>query len=62
VEEKRAVSGLNDVTHDKAPAWYVQLFQAFIESRFIGVLMLIAIVSFITDVMMAGPGGRATRR
>ena len=57
VEEKRAVSGLNDVTHDKAPAWYVQLFQAFIDP-FIGVLMLIAIVSFITDVMMAGPGDR----
>ncbi|MCW3126530.1 MAG: mgtA, partial [Bacteroidetes bacterium] len=57
VEQKREAFGLNDVTHDKAPAWYVQLIQAFIDP-FIGVLMLIAIVSFITDVVMAGPGER----
>jgi Mg2+-importing ATPase len=57
IEGKRVTYGLNDVTHDKAPAWYVQLVQAFIDP-FIGVLMLIAIVSFITDVLMAGPGDR----
>jgi Mg2+-importing ATPase len=56
-EDKRETFGLNDVTHDKAPAWYVQLFMAFVDP-FIGVLILIAIVSFITDVIMAGPGER----
>jgi P-type Mg2+ transporter len=52
VEKKLEVSGLNEVAHDKAPAWYVQLLQAFIDP-FIGVLILIALVSLVTDVVMA---------
>lgn len=52
VESKFEKFGANEVAHDKAPAWYAQLLQAFIDP-FIGVLILIAVVSLITDVIMA---------
>ncbi len=50
VESKLEKYGANEVAHDKAPAWYVQLLQAFVDP-FIGVLILIAVVSLITDVI-----------
>jgi Mg2+-importing ATPase len=49
--------GLNEVAHEKAPPWYVQLFQAFL-NPFIGILIALAIVSLITDVFLAAPGDR----
>jgi Mg2+-importing ATPase len=52
VESKLEKYGANEVAHDKAPAWYVQLLQAFVDP-FIGVLILIAVVSLITDVILA---------
>lgn len=52
VEHKLEKLGANEVAHDKAPAWYIQLLQAFVDP-FIGVLILIAVVSLITDVMLA---------
>ena len=52
VERKLEKLGSNEVVHDKAPAWYVQLLLAFVDP-FIGVLILIAIVSLITDVILA---------
>ncbi len=52
VELKLEKLGSNEVAHDKAPAWYVQLLQAFVDP-FIGVLILIAVVSLITDVILA---------
>lgn len=52
VEKKLEKLGANEVAHDKAPAWYVQLLLAFVDP-FIGVLILIAIVSLITDVILA---------
>jgi Mg2+-importing ATPase len=52
VERKSEKYGANEVAHDKASSWYVQLLQAFIDP-FIGVLILIAVVSLITDVIMA---------
>lgn len=55
VEEKKRKFGPNEIQHQKAPAWYVQLFQAFV-NPFIVVLLILAIVSFITDVVIAGPG------
>ncbi len=55
VEEKKRKFGLNEIQHQKAAAWYVQLFQAFL-NPFIAVLIILAIVSFITDVVIAGPG------
>ncbi|GAA3968056.1 magnesium-translocating P-type ATPase [Mucilaginibacter dorajii] len=52
IADKRKRYGLNEIQHEKAPAWYVQLFQAFV-NPFIAVLIVLAIVSFITDVLMA---------
>ena len=47
--------GLNEIEHEKAPAWYKQLLEAFL-NPFIAVLVIIAIVSLITDVVTAKPG------
>ncbi len=55
VLEKRKLFGLNEIEHEKAPAWYKQLFQAFL-NPFIAVLIILAIISFIMDVMLATPG------
>lgn len=49
--------GLNEIAHEKAPAWYIQLFQAFI-NPFIGILIVLAIVSLVTDVFLASPADR----
>ena len=57
VREKQQLFGANEVDHEKAPSWYVQLLQAFI-NPFIGVLVVIALVSLITDVFLAAPGDR----
>ncbi len=55
VEEKLKRFGFNEVHHEKAPSWVKQLVQAFI-NPFIGILIIIAIISFIVDVWMAAPG------
>ncbi|MBE5318126.1 magnesium-translocating P-type ATPase [Pedobacter sp. MR2016-19] len=47
--------GLNEVHHEKAPTWVKQLLQAFI-NPFIGILLIIAIISFILDVWLAPKG------
>ena len=57
VREKQQQFGPNEVAHEKAPAWYVQLLQAFI-NPFIGILIVIACVSLITDVFLAPPADR----
>ena len=57
VHEKQQQFGPNEVAHEKAPAWYLQLLQAFI-NPFIGILIVIAIVSLITDVFLAAPADR----
>lgn len=54
-KERLSSFGLNEVHHEKAPAWIKQLFQAFI-NPFIGILLIIAIISFILDVWLASPG------
>lgn len=54
---KRKQFGLNEIHHDKAPSWYLQLFQAFL-NPFIAVLLILAIISFIMDVTLAAPGDR----
>ena len=51
VEEKQRQYGYNEVTHEKTPAWYVQLFEAFV-NPFIGVLIIIAIISVVIDVLL----------
>ncbi|HUX84938.1 MAG TPA: magnesium-translocating P-type ATPase [Chitinophagaceae bacterium] len=47
--------GPNEIVHEKAPPWYIQFLQAFV-NPFIAVLILIAVISFIMDVTMAPPG------
>ncbi len=55
VKDKIEAIGLNEVHHEKAPSWVKQLFEAFI-NPFIGVLIIIAIVSFVLDVWFAKKG------
>lgn len=55
VEDKQETFGLNEVHHEKAPSWYRQLMHAFI-NPFIGILLIIASISFIIDVWLAKPG------
>lgn len=54
-EMRMAKSGTNEVYHEKAPSWLRQLVQAFI-NPFIGILFLIAVLSFVVDVALASPG------
>src|SRR5471030_2088805 len=56
-KERRSKVGINEVEHEKAPSWYIQLFEAFV-NPFIGVLLVLAIVSLITDVVMNAPADR----
>ncbi|WP_143306631.1 magnesium-translocating P-type ATPase [Chitinophaga vietnamensis] len=51
VEAKLKLFGPNELVHEKAPAWYRQLLSAFI-NPFIGVLIVIAVISLITDVWL----------
>jgi len=57
VKEHLITFGLNEVSHEKAPAWYVQFIQAFI-NPFIGVLLVLSIISLITDVIIQAPADR----
>ncbi|MGE5384098.1 MAG: magnesium-translocating P-type ATPase [Omnitrophica WOR_2 bacterium] len=54
VEDKIETFGLNEVHHEKAPSWYLQLLHAFI-NPFIGILVLIASISYIIDVWLVPP-------
>ena len=47
--------GKNEVVHEKAPTWYNHLLQAFI-NPFVGILVILAIASFITEYIFAPPG------
>lgn len=51
VKERLTIYGLNEVAHEKAPKWYVQFFEAFL-NPFIGVLVVLSIISLITDVII----------
>ncbi|MFI5137697.1 MAG: magnesium-translocating P-type ATPase [Sphingobacteriales bacterium] len=57
VDERIDTFGLNEVAHERAPKWYVQFFQAFL-NPFIAVLFVLAIVSLVTDVIIHAPGDR----
>ena len=57
VRERLAVYGLNEVAHEKAPKWYVQFFEAFL-NPFIGVLLALAIISLVTDVIIQAPADK----
>ena len=57
VQDRLEKFGYNEVVNEKAPAWYIQFLQAFIDP-FIGVLFILAVVSMITDVIIQKPGER----
>jgi Mg2+-importing ATPase len=57
VDDRLDVFGLNEVAHEKAPKWYVQFLQAFL-NPFIAVLFILVIISLITDVIIQAPGDR----
>jgi Mg2+-importing ATPase len=56
-KERQQKFGLNEVKHQKAPKWYVQLLKSF-ANPFIYILLLIATVSFIIDVGLPEVGER----
>ncbi len=57
LKQKLEKFGLNEIQHKKAAAWYMQLLEAFL-NPFIAVLIILAIISFIMDVVLA-PAGQA---
>jgi P-type Mg2+ transporter len=60
VEARKAQYGLNEVTHEKPPNWYQQLFHAFL-TPFNGVLFAVSVVSLFSDVIFAAPDDRSFR-
>jgi Mg2+-importing ATPase len=60
VDERLEKYGPNEITHEKPPTWYVQLFHAFV-TPFNGVLFAVSIVSLFTDVIFAAPEDRTFR-
>jgi len=60
VETRLEQYGPNEVTHEKPPTWYWQLFHAFL-TPFNGVLFAVSIVSLFSDVIFAAPEDRSFR-
>jgi P-type Mg2+ transporter len=60
VEERLQRYGANEISHEKPPTWYQQLFHAFL-TPFNGVLFVVSTVSLFTDVIFAGPEDRTFR-
>jgi len=60
VEERLTQYGPNEVTHEKPPGWFVQLFHAFL-TPFNGVLFAVSVVSLFSDVIFAEPEDRTFR-
>jgi len=60
VEASLEQYGPNEVTHEKPPTWYWQLFHAFL-TPFNGVLFAVSVVSLFSDVIFAAPEDRSFR-
>jgi Mg2+-importing ATPase len=60
VEARLDQYGPNEVTHEKTPTWYWQLFHAFL-TPFNGVLFAVSFVSLFSDVIFAAPEDRTFR-
>ncbi len=60
VEARLEQYGPNEVTHEKPPTWYTQLFHAFL-TPFNGVLFAVSVVSLFSDVIFAAPDDRSFR-
>ena len=56
-QDRLEMYGLNEIAHEKPAPWYIQLIKAFI-NPFIGILVFLAIVSYITDVLFTAPQDR----
>ncbi|VVD86624.1 magnesium-translocating P-type ATPase [Pandoraea nosoerga] len=54
VGQRQTRYGPNEIAHDKPPHWIVQLFGAF-RNPFVMVLLVLAVISFFTDVYFAAP-------
>ena len=52
--------GPNEVTREKPPTWYTQLFHAFL-TPFNGVLFTVSVVSLFSDVIFSSPEDRSFR-
>lgn len=50
VEKRLEIYGINEIKHEKFAPWYIQLIKAFL-NPFIGILVFLAIVSYITDIL-----------
>ena len=57
VHKKQKLVGLNEIEHEKAPAWYRQLIIAFV-NPFTAVLIILATISFVMDVLLTTSGNR----
>ncbi|MDP4283191.1 MAG: magnesium-translocating P-type ATPase [Bacteroidota bacterium] len=57
VVQKQNQFGLNEIQHEKAPSWLKQLLHSFI-FPFNAVLVIIAVISYVTDVLIANPEER----
>ncbi|PRF29976.1 magnesium-translocating P-type ATPase [Burkholderia multivorans] len=55
--ERLQDDGPNEIAHDKPPHWTIQLLRAF-HSPFVYVLLVLAAISFLTDVWFAAPDDR----
>jgi P-type Mg2+ transporter len=60
VEARLKQYGPNEVTREKPPTWYMQLFHAFL-TPFNGVLFTVSVVSLFSDVIFASPEDRSFR-
>jgi Mg2+-importing ATPase len=58
VTERQEQYGRNEVTHEKPPTCYQQLFHAFL-TPFNGVLFAVSVVSLFSDVIFAAPEDRS---
>jgi Mg2+-importing ATPase len=58
VTKRQEQYGRNEVTHEKPPTWYQQLFHAFL-TPFNGVLFAVSVVSLFSDVIFAAPEDRS---
>ncbi len=56
-EERLKQYGPNTLRHEKTPSWFIQLLRAFI-TPFTGILVVIALISLVTDGIIANPGER----
>ncbi len=52
--------GLNQIASEKPTPWFIQLLEAFI-NPFSGIMLFLAILSFVTGVMLVAPGAKDWR-